>query len=87
MSHTPAHPLYLAIGLAILLVCAFLAPIKINRWRKAEGIAPAPSTTQEGNSEYKKWFWRNMPAELRKQVRILHGVGFACFVIGIWLAD
>ena len=83
---TPAHPVFLILSPGAILLCGFLGARKIEGWRKAEGFAPAPSTTRAGNSEYKKLLWRSMPVEVKRQVRIFWAVGFSLAVLGIWLA-
>lgn len=80
------HPVFLILGFGAFLFFGLLGVRKIEGWRKADGFAPAPSTTRAGNSEYKKLLWRSMPVELKKQVRILWAVGFCSALLGMWLA-
>jgi hypothetical protein len=86
-SHTPAHPGYMVAGMLIFLLCGCLAKMKVNRWKKAEGIAPAPSFTREGNREYKKMIWQMMPMQIQQQFYGLIMIGFVAAAIGLWLAD
>ena len=81
-----AHPLFGVLGMVAFPVSLYSAQLRIDRWRRVEGFAPAPSSHRSGNREYKKLLRRNMPAGLKQEVRIIEGVGFACFVIGILLA-
>ncbi len=83
---SPTHPVFLILGLGAFLFFGLLGARKIEDWRKTEGFAPAPSSTRQGNSEYKRLLWRSMPLELKKQVRIFWAIGFSSAVLGIWLA-
>jgi hypothetical protein len=81
-----AHPLFGVFGIIAFVLSLYLVQRRITRWRKAEGFAPAPSIHRAGNREYKKLLWRNMPAGLKQEIRIVQAVGFVFFVIGILLA-
>ena len=82
----PTHPIFLILGLGVFLVCGVLGARRIEGWRKAEGFAPAPSLTRDGNREYKKLLWLSMPMQLQTKVWRLWFIGFVSAVIGMWLA-
>jgi hypothetical protein len=82
MSPHEPHLLFGWLGLGALVVCICLAQMRINRWRRAEGFSP----DYGGNREYSKFIWHNMPAQVKRQARILQVIGIGLAAVGLWLS-
>jgi hypothetical protein len=81
------HPWCVVMGFVIFVSCGYLANVRVERWRKANGVAPPPSMNRAGNREYKAWLRRNMPEKIKRDVRLLQFGGFVIAAICLWLSD
>jgi hypothetical protein len=84
-SHAVTHPLFLIVGIAFL-ACLIVSQLTVNRWRRANGYAPPPSTTKAGNREYNARLRAALPPKLRTQLRLAQAIAVTTLVIGFVLA-
>jgi hypothetical protein len=87
ISHTDPHAIYGVAGILSIVLFGRIAEHRIDQWRKQVGYAPLPSTNRAGNAVYKRRLWQDMPADVRRQVQILRGVGLTLAAAGIFFAE
>jgi hypothetical protein len=87
MSHASSHPVYGFAGFLAFALGFYLMQRRIEKWRIANGIAPPPSNTREGNRQYKQWLRKNMPSDVRRQAYLWSICGFVLAIVGMFLAQ
>jgi hypothetical protein len=81
------RPVYVAVGMLLLLFFGYLANRQVSGWEEKSGVHHRPLSSNYAERQAQKaQRRREMPAALRKRVWILSGIGFGLLLAGFYLA-
>jgi hypothetical protein len=75
------RPIYAVCGFSLFLLSAYLAERQIDGWRLKTGRRPAEKKAD------KKQLMQELPSQIRRNVRLTQGFGFALMAAGMVLSS